>query len=132
MNRPVLFNVNHIRKYFEAVSKENLQPQKLMGLAPKQQVMRNGIEEELTLMKFKWEIPLLFVLRKLPVDGKLISGSTAIDESMLTGKFSRKKQGDEVIGASINKTGSFQYEATRLEKDTALSQIFTSRRSPRI
>ena len=62
---------------------------------------------------------------KLPVDGKIIEGTTAIDESMLTGESIpvEKRVGDEVIGASINKTGYVKYEATKVGSDTALAQI---------
>ena len=62
---------------------------------------------------------------KVPVDGVIIEGSSSVDESMLTGESlpASKKQGDEVIGATINKTGAFRFRATKVGKDTALAQI---------
>jgi P-type Cu+ transporter len=62
---------------------------------------------------------------KIPVDGALIDGYSSVDESMLTGESIpiEKKIGDRVIGATINKTGSFKFQATKIGKDTVLSQI---------
>lgn len=62
---------------------------------------------------------------KVPVDGNVIEGHTAIDESMLTGEPMpvEKKMGDEVVAGTINKSGSIVFEATRVGKDTALAQI---------
>ncbi len=62
---------------------------------------------------------------KIPVDGQVLSGASAVDESMVTGEPipSEKVTGDPVIGSTINKTGSFRFEATRVGKDTMLSQI---------
>src|SRR3990172_9547719 len=62
---------------------------------------------------------------KIPVDGELIEGSSAVDESMVTGESLpvEKKVGDEVIGATINKTGAFKFRATKVGKDTALANI---------
>ncbi len=62
---------------------------------------------------------------KIPVDGKIIDGKSTLDESMITGEYIpvEKQKGDEVIGATINKTGSFKLEATKVGKDTTLSQI---------
>ncbi|GET43931.1 heavy metal translocating P-type ATPase [Microseira wollei] len=62
---------------------------------------------------------------KIPVDGKVIEGTSTIDESMVTGESVpvKKQPGDEVIGATINKTGSFKFQATRVGKDTVLAQI---------
>ena len=62
---------------------------------------------------------------ELPVDGEVIEGSTAIDESMLTGESIpvEKSVGSNVIGASINKTGFIKYKANKVGKDTALAQI---------
>ena len=62
---------------------------------------------------------------KVPVDGVIVEGSSAVDESMLTGESLpvSKKQGDEVIGATLNKTGAFKFKATKVGKDTALAQI---------
>ncbi|HSB65334.1 MAG TPA: copper-translocating P-type ATPase, partial [Anaerolineales bacterium] len=62
---------------------------------------------------------------KVPVDGILVEGSSAVDESMLTGESLpvSKKTGDEVIGATLNKTGAFKFRATKVGKDTALAQI---------
>lgn len=61
----------------------------------------------------------------MPVDGKIIEGSSYIDESMLTGESHpvHKEIGDSVTGASINKTGSFTYEVTRIGQDTLLAQV---------
>ena len=62
---------------------------------------------------------------KIPVDGKIIEGHSSVDESMLTGEPIpvEKGQGDEVVGGTINKTGTFLFSATRIGKDTALAQI---------
>jgi Cu+-exporting ATPase len=62
---------------------------------------------------------------KVPVDGVIVEGSSAVDESMLTGESlpASKKRGDEVIGSTINKTGAFKFRTTKVGKDTALAQI---------
>jgi Cu+-exporting ATPase len=62
---------------------------------------------------------------KIPVDGKITKGSSAIDESMITGESlpAEKNVGDKVTGATINKTGSFEFEATRVGSETTLAQI---------
>ena len=62
---------------------------------------------------------------KIPVDGIIVEGESAIDESMVTGESmpSSKYKGDTVIGATMNKSGSFIYKATKVGKDTMLSQI---------
>ncbi|MCG9804930.1 heavy metal translocating P-type ATPase, partial [Staphylococcus argenteus] len=62
---------------------------------------------------------------KIPVDGVILEGVTSIDESMLTGESIpvEKSAGANVIGASINKNGTIRYQATKVGKDTALSQI---------
>lgn len=62
---------------------------------------------------------------KIPVDGIITEGASAVDESMLTGESLpvEKKSGNEVFGATINKTGSFKFKATKVGKDTALQQI---------
>lgn len=125
----VILTLITLGKYFEAVSKGRSSEaiKKLMGLAPKTaRVMRNGVEKEISIDEV--QVGDVIVVRpgeKLPVDGVIISGTTAIDESMLTGESIpvEKAKDDEVIGASINKTGSFQYRATKVGKDTALAQI---------
>jgi len=62
---------------------------------------------------------------KVPVDGRVVSGQSAVDEAMVTGESIpvTKREGDEVIGATINKTGTFRFEATKVGRDTALAQI---------
>lgn len=125
----VILTLITLGKYFEAVSKGRSSEaiKKLMGLAPKTaRVMRDGVEKEISIDEV--QVDDVIVVRpgeKLPVDGVIISGTTAIDEAMLTGESIpvEKTVGDEVIGASINKTGSFQYRATKVGKDTALAQI---------
>ncbi|MEL6402243.1 MAG: heavy metal translocating P-type ATPase [Cyanobacteria bacterium J06607_6] len=62
---------------------------------------------------------------KVPVDGEIIEGASTLDEAMVTGESQpvQKQAGDEVIGATLNQTGSFQFRATRVGKDTFLAQI---------
>jgi len=100
---------------------------KLMGLQAKTAlVIREGKEFDLPIQDVV--VGDLIVVRpgeKIPVDGVIKEGFSAIDESMLTGESIPvdKKPGDRVIGATINKHGSFKFEATRVGKDTALAQI---------
>lgn len=116
-------------KYLEAVAKGKTSEaiKKLMGLQPRTaRVIRNGAEEDIPVEAV--EVGDIIVVRpgeKVPVDGKIIEGNSSVDESMLTGESLpvEKKAGDLVIGATINKFGTFKFEATKVGKDTALSQI---------
>lgn len=116
-------------KYFEVVSKGKTSEaiKKLMGLAPKTAKVVRGTEI-LDIPIESVQVDDVIVVRpgeKIPVDGVVIEGSTSIDESMLTGESMpvEKKVGDNVIGASVNKNGSIRFKATKIGKDTALSQI---------
>lgn len=116
-------------KYFEAVSKGKTSEaiKKLMDLAPKvATVIIDGVETEVPVDDvMKDDIILVKPGERLPVDGVVIEGFTAIDESMLTGESIpvEKTVGDNVIGASINKNGSIQYKATKVGKESTLAQI---------
>ncbi|HEB35361.1 MAG TPA: heavy metal translocating P-type ATPase [Candidatus Aminicenantes bacterium] len=100
---------------------------KLMGLSPKTaRVIREGKEMDIPVEEVL--VGDTIVVRpggKIPVDGIVKDGKSAVDESMITGESIpvTKKAGDEVIGATINKTGSFKFQATKVGKDTALAQI---------
>ena len=100
---------------------------KLMGLQAKTaRVIRDGKEMDIPVEDV--QIGDTVVVRpgeKIPVDGTVKEGHSAVDESMLTGESMpvNKKEGDEVFGATINKTGSFTFTATKVGKDTTLAQI---------
>lgn len=100
---------------------------KLIGLQPKTaRVVRNGNEVDIPVEEVVLDdVILVRPGEKIPVDGVLIEGNSSIDESMITGEPIpvEKREGDEVIGATINKTGSFKFKATKVGKDTALAQI---------
>lgn len=116
-------------KYLEAVSKGKTSEtiKKLMGLSPKTAlVIRNGVEEEVEIEQVVvGDILIVKPGEKIPVDGVVLDGQTSVDESMLTGESIpiEKRAGDCVIGASINKNGTMKYQATKVGKDTVLSQI---------
>ncbi|WER44731.1 heavy metal translocating P-type ATPase [Cupriavidus sp. WKF15] len=99
----------------------------LMNLAPpKATVLRDGREFEIATADVKLgDIVIIRPGNKIPADGAIIDGVSQVDESMLTGESLpvRKGPGDSVIGATINKSGSFRYRATRVGSDTALAQI---------
>lgn len=101
--------------------------QALFALVPPQaRVMRNGKEELVPTSDVKLgEILILKPGDKVPVDGEIIDGETSIDESLVTGESLpvSRKPGDKVIGGSINQTGSVEFKATKVGKDTALAQI---------
>ncbi len=100
---------------------------KLIGLQPKTaRVVRDG--EEMDVPVDTVRVGDLVVVRpgeRIPVDGIVVDGRSAVDESMLTGEPLPvdKKPGDEVVGATINKQGLLKFEATRVGAETALSQI---------
>ena len=99
----------------------------LIGLQAKDaRIIRNGQEIDVPINEVQIDdIILVRPGEKIPVDGKIISGSSTIDEAMVTGESIpvKKQSGDEVIGATINKTGSFKFRATRVGADTVLAQI---------
>ena len=125
----VILTLITLGKYLEAVSKGKTSQaiKALMGLAPKTATIeRNGRELEVPIEEVVvGDLVLVKPGEKLPVDGEVIEGSTAIDESMLTGESIpvEKTVSSVVIGASINKTGFIKYKATKVGRDTALSQI---------
>ena len=116
-------------KWLEAKAKSRASEaiQKLMGLQAKTaRVIRNDKTLDIAIGEVRvGDIVLVRPGEKVPLDGKLTKGSSAVDESMITGESLpvAKKIGDSVIGATINKTGSFEYEVTRIGKDTVLAQI---------
>lgn len=100
---------------------------KLMGLQAKTaRVVRDGQEMDIPVEEvLVGDVVQVRPGEKVPVDGILVEGSSAVDESMLTGESLpvSKRPGDEVIGATLNKTGAFKFRATKVGKDTALAQI---------
>ncbi len=100
---------------------------KLMGLQPKTaSVIRDGKEVDIPIDEvLTGELIVVRPGEKVPVDGVIEQGSSTIDESMITGESMPvvKKVDDEVIGATLNKTGSFRFRATKVGKDTMLAQI---------
>ena len=99
----------------------------LMGLqARTARIIRNGQEMEVQIASVQLDdIILVRPGEKIPVDGEIIDGSSTVDQAMVTGESVpvKKQPGDEVIGATINKTGSFKFRVTRIGKDTFLAQI---------
>jgi Cu+-exporting ATPase len=100
---------------------------KLMGLQAKTaRVIRNNVEMDIPVEEvLVGDIVQVRPGEKVPVDGIITDGSSAVDESMITGESLpvSKKVNDEVIGATLNKTGAFRFRATKVGKDTALAQI---------
>ncbi len=100
---------------------------KLIGLKPKTaMVIRDGKETEISVEDVQvGDLILVRPGERIPVDGIVRQGYSSVDESMITGESIPvdKKVGDTVIGATINKMGSFQVEATRVGKDTTLARI---------
>lgn len=116
-------------KFLEARAKENTSEaiNKLINLTPKTAlVLRNNQDIEIPIDELILkDIVIVKPGNIVPTDGIIIFGNSSIDESMLTGESLpvSKKVGDKVIGASINKSGSFKFEVTKLGEDTVLSQI---------
>lgn len=100
---------------------------KLMGLQAKDaRVIRNGQEMDIPIQDVQvGDVVLVRPGEKIPIDGEVIEGASSVDESMVTGESVpvKKQPGDEVVGATINKTGSFKFRTTRVGKDTFLAQI---------
>ncbi len=100
---------------------------RLVGLQARQaRVFRDGREMDIPVEEVvPGDIVTMRPGEKIPVDGEVAEGASSVDESMLTGESLpvEKKTGDEVFGATINKTGSFKFRATKVGKDTALQQI---------
>lgn len=125
----VLITLIILGKLFEAKAKGRSSEaiKKLMGLQAKTAIVeRNGAEVEVPLEDvIAGDIIHVKPGDKIPVDGKIVEGLSAIDESMLTGESVPvdKTVGDSVIGATINKNGFIKIEATKVGKDTALAQI---------
>jgi Cu+-exporting ATPase len=125
----VIITLILLGKYLEAVTKGKTSQsiKKLMGLTPKTATLLEGeVEREIDIADV--EVGDTLLVRpgeKMPVDGEVRSGTSAVDESMLTGESLPvdKSAGDTVFAASLNKNGSLTLRATKVGKDTALSQI---------
>ena len=125
----VIIALISLGKYLEAVSKGKTSEaiKKLMGLAPKTAIIiRDGREAEIPIDEV--EIGHVLLVKpggKIPVDGVIVDGHSAVDESMLTGESIPidKKPGDNVFAATINSNGVIKFKATKVGSDTALAQI---------
>lgn len=125
----VILTLITLGKTFEAISKGKTSEaiKELLALAPKKAVVLKGGKEKLVdiAQVAVGDVILVKPGERIPVDGVITEGQSTVDESMLTGESMpvEKRVGDTVIGASINKTGSFQFKATKVGEDTTLSQI---------
>ena len=127
----VIITLVQLGKYMESHSKGKTGEaiKKLMGLRPKTAfIIDSATNEEKEVNVSDLKVGDIIIVRpgeSIAVDGEIIEGSSSVDESMLTGESIAvdKKVGDTVVGASINKTGSFKFRATKVGEDTALSQI---------
>lgn len=125
----VIITLIVLGKMFEsrAKGKTSQAIQKLLGMQAKTaRILKDGIEKEVPIDEVAaGDILLVKPGEKIPVDGEIVDGRSAIDESMITGESIPidKVAGDTVIGATINKNGSLQIKATKVGKETALAQI---------
>jgi Cu+-exporting ATPase len=125
----VIITLIKLGKFLEARAKGRTSEaiKKLMGLRAKTaRVIRDGVEAEVSVDDVRvGDVVLVKPGEKIPVDGVVVDGRSAIDESMLTGESLpvEKKPGDPVIGATLNKLGLLKFEATKVGKETALAQI---------
>ena len=125
----VIITLIKLGKFLEARAKGRTSEaiKKLMGLRAKTaRVIRDGVEAEVsTDSVLVGDMILVKPGETIPVDGVIVEGRSAVDESMLTGESMpvEKKQGDTVIGATLNKLGMLKFEATKVGKETALAQI---------
>lgn len=116
-------------RYLEAVTRGRTSEaiRKLMRLQPKRaRILRDGQEMEIPADEVEeGDICLVRPGESIPVDGVVSEGYSAVDESMITGESLpvEKRAGDDVVGGTMNKTGAFRFQATRVGKDTALAQI---------
>lgn len=125
----VIITLITLGKYLETISRGKTSEaiKKLIGLSSKKaMVLRDGDEVVVEIEEVKeGDILLVKQGEKIPVDGVVLEGYTSVDESMLTGESIpvEKRAGDRMIGGSINKNGTMKYQATKVGKDTVLSQI---------
>ena len=125
----VIITLILLGRYLEARAKGQASEaiRRLMELRPKTaHVIRHG--EEVEIAADEVEVGDVVVMRpggKIPVDGVVVAGQSAVDQSMITGESIpvEKGEGDEVIGATINRSGSFRFRATKVGRETALAQI---------
>jgi Cu+-exporting ATPase len=125
----VIISLILLGKALEAVTKGRTSEsiKKLMGLTPKTAtLLSKGAEREIDVADV--EVGDLIVVRpgeKIPVDGEILEGTSAVDESMLTGESMPvdKKAGDRVFGATLNKNGQVVFRTTKVGRETALAQI---------
>lgn len=116
-------------RLFEARAKGHTSEaiKKLIGLQPKTaRILRDGAEMDIPVGDVEiGDFVLVRPGEKIPVDGVIVEGTSAVDESMVTGESMPvdKKVGDTVIGATINKTGAFKFEASRVGRQTMLASI---------
>ena len=125
----VIITLIILGKYLEARAKGRTSEaiKRLMGLAPKTaRVVRDGEEIEVPIRDVQaGDVVVVRPGEKIPVDGVVLEGHSAVDESMLTGESLpvEKGPGDKVVGATVNKQGLLKFEATQVGKGTVLAQI---------
>lgn len=125
----VIITLIRLGKFLEARAKGRTSEaiKKLMGLRAKTaHIIREGVETEVPVDEVKvGDVVLVRPGEKIPVDGVVVDGRSATDESMLTGESLpvEKGPGDPVIGATLNKLGLLKFEATKVGRETALAQI---------